>query len=178
MHNTYVTGWVKFFYPSIKFQISLSGVQENIYLCRIYKNILQFQTIKDYHLFVIIAILLLMDCILLTAWSSTHSLYKESVSMTIKVRSINALCQFVAKRDHVANILYVANSVVHYSFSLQRKFLHDNKGELNQWSPPVCDYCDLVAIIVYVANSVVPNTSSLFISTIKVRNILVPMVKR
>ena len=57
--------------------------------------ILQFQTIKDYHLFVIIAVLLLMDCILLTAWSSTHSLYKESVSMTIKVSSIKDLRQFV-----------------------------------------------------------------------------------
>ena len=115
MHSTNVTGWVKKFYSSLKYQISLSGVQENIYLYRIYKNILQFQTIKDYHLFVIIAILLLLDCILLTAWSSTHSLYKESVSMTIKVRSINDLCQFVAKRDHVANILYVAKSVVLYS---------------------------------------------------------------
>ena len=41
----------------------------------------------------VIAILLLIYCILQTAWSITHSLYNESVSMTIKVSLINGYRQ-------------------------------------------------------------------------------------
>ena len=51
--------------------------------------------------------------------------------------------------------------MVQYSFSLQGKCFHDNKGELDQWLPPVCSYSDPVASILYIANSVVQYSFSL-----------------